>query len=88
MKGTTFVLSSPKQDDGASVGGGIFDAGPTLAANTNELAAETRGNVIGKYSKVERLPDEKYGQTTSFTSVELVKWSRMISTAPSSATFR
>lgn len=66
MKGATYVLSSPKQDDGASVGSGIFDAGPTLAMNTDELATETRGNVIGKYTKVERLSDEKFGQTTFF----------------------
>ena len=66
MDGATYVFSSPKDSDGASVGSGIFDAGPTLAMNTDDLATETRGNVVGDYAKVERLQDVKFGGTTFF----------------------
>lgn len=64
--GVTQVMAAPKDDQGNEPGFGLFDAGSTLALSTDELATESRNNVIGDYSKIERLQDEKFGGTTFF----------------------
>lgn len=64
--GVTQVMAAPKDEQGNEPGFGLFDAGSTLAFSTDELATESRNNVIGDYSKIERLQDEKFGGTTFF----------------------
>ncbi|TQL66641.1 hypothetical protein FB381_0505 [Nocardioides albertanoniae] len=66
MDGATYVLSSPKDSAGASVGRGILDVAPTLALGTDDLATEAKGSAGGGYKKVERLADEKFGRTPFF----------------------
>lgn len=65
-EGTTYVFGSPKDESGAGVGSGIFDAEPTLALSTEDLAKESQASLPGKYTKVERLKDENFGGTTFF----------------------
>ncbi|WP_328528464.1 hypothetical protein OG984_22805 [Nocardioides sp. NBC_00368] len=64
--GVTQVMGAPKDDQGNEPGFGLLDAGSTLALTTDELATESRNNVIGDYSKIERLQDVKFGGTTFF----------------------
>ena len=66
MDGATYVLSSPKDSAGASVGRGILDVAPTLALSTDDLAKEAKSAAGGNYKKVTRLSDETFGGTPFF----------------------
>ncbi|NGN91596.1 hypothetical protein G5C66_02425 [Nocardioides sp. KC13] len=64
--GVSYVMGSPKDEQGYRAGRGIFNAGSSLALSLDELATTSRDNVIGDYSKVERLKDVTFGGTTFF----------------------
>lgn len=64
--GVSYVMGSPKDGQGYRAGRGIFNAGSSLALSIDELATASRDNVIGDYSKVERLKDVTFGGTKFF----------------------